>query len=243
MNTYASKDQMVELGTSLLKALVGIEDAPKARVQELIENPAHVKEVARIITVLPLPQETLGKSTEPQLASWVSLYAEMDITLDPSEVKIPSRKKGFNHLIVVAKGMTAQKAYGLCKQRFSAWKYTDNDLDTAVPTNDRTADNAPYAVWVRDRQEADEELKNKSADDLAEEGIKGITLTERLLLELKFHKETGTHMDIRNWTLCSGSRYSDGDVPCVHWSDSKLLVYWSCSNNRFSDLRSRAVSL
>ncbi|KKT39348.1 MAG: hypothetical protein UW28_C0036G0014, partial [Parcubacteria group bacterium GW2011_GWA2_44_13] len=37
------------------------------------------------------------------------------------------------------------------------------------------------------------------------------------LYEAKYFKETGKHLDISNWTLCSGSRYSDGGVPVVGW--------------------------
>src|SRR3989344_2224068 len=185
----------------------------------------------------------VGNSTETQLARWLSLYRAIGITLDPSQVKIPERKSGFDRLIVVSKGMTPQKAFDLCTARFGGKtrKYTSESLNSVVPTSDRTADKGPYAVWVRDLQEADEELKNLSATMLTEQSIAGITLTERLLLEIAYHQETKQHLDTGNWTLCSGSRYSGGGVPDVLWGDDELEVLWNCSDNRHSRLRSRAV--
>ena len=93
--------------------------------------------------------------------------------------------------------------------------------------------------------EADEELKNLSANDLKKKSIPGITFEERLLMELKYFKETDSHLDINNWTLCSGSRYSDGDVPEVCWdSDAREFhVFWYHPESSDSLLRSRrAVS-
>ena len=70
---------------------------------------------------------------------------------------------------------------------------------------------------VRERVEADKELKNRSANDLGGMKIPGITFTERAIYELKYHDETGKDLDIQNITLCSGSRGSVGRVPGVYW--------------------------
>ena len=182
------------------------------------------------------------KTIEDQVREWQSFYQELGITLDPSGLMIPERKPGFDRLIVVAKGMTNNRAYDECKKRFSCWKYT-NDLDKAVPTNDRDAKDGTYALWIRDRVEADEELKNQSADDLTEANIKGITLLERLLYELKYFTETGKHLDKKTVTLCSGSRRAGGGVPRADWYRGGLEIRWRYASSRLADLRSRAVSL
>jgi len=145
-------------------------------------------------------------------------------------------------LIIVAQGMTPQRLFDKCTQKFSSWKYTDRNLDKII-RSDRTSKDGAYAVWVRDRVEADEENKNLSAEQVKQQGIAGITLEERLLYELKFFKETGNHLDISNWTLCSGSRVSDSDVPGVDW-DGRLWVDWYNPRDANSFLRVRsAVSL
>ena len=89
--------------------------------------------------------------------------------------------------------------------------------------------------------EADEENKGLSANDVKKKGTDTQTLEERLLQELEYFKKTGQHLDTQNWTLCSGSRDSDGDVPYVDWSDDELKVHWSHPDSRSGDLRSREV--
>jgi len=170
---------------------------------------------------------------------WQNFYREvLGIECDFSNLRIPKREKGFNRLIIVAQGMTPQTIYDKCKELFPSWKYTNENLDD-ITTSERTSKAGAYAVWFRDNIEADEELKNLSANDLKNRGILGITLEERLLFELKYFKETGKHLDIENVTLCSGSRCSDGGVPYVRWYDGKLYVDWCYPGGRHGGLRSR----
>ncbi len=141
--------------------------------------------------------------------------------------------------------MTPQKLFDKCKELFPCWKWTDKSLDEVIDFSfqARTAKDGAYAIWVRDRVEADEELKNFSASDLKRQSIAGITLEERLVYELKYFKETGKHLDIKNITLCSGSRVSGGDVSSVDWSGAELCVDWCIPVIADDILRSRqAVS-
>jgi len=101
--------------------------------------------------------------------------------------------------------------------------------------------NGTYAIWVRDRVEADEEHKNKSAKDLANGNISGETLLERLLHELKYFLETSKHLDLTNITLCSGSRDSDGSVSDVGWRGDRLCVDWDGPGLAVGILRAREV--
>jgi len=162
------------------------------------------------------------------LADWQGFYRDLfGLEVDLSGLVVPAKKKGFDRLIVVAQGMTPQRLYDKCAEFFPCWKWADEDLDRVVQS-ERTAKDGTYAVWFRDVVEADEDLKNLSANDLKTKGIPGITLEERLLYELKYFKETGGHLDIENITLCSGSRCSDGDVPEVGWVPvgRRLSVVW-----------------
>lgn len=176
------------------------------------------------------------------LRGWEKFYRKrFGLMIDFSGVRIPEKQEGFDRLIMVAKGLTPNQAFDACKKNFPAWRYIDN-LDKATKDlNDREPRTESYAIWVRDRIEADEKLKKFSANELKEKGIPGITLLERLVYELKYWSETGQHLDIQNWTLCSGSRNSDGSIPSVRWRGSRLGVNWVYPSSRFDDLRSRAV--
>lgn len=178
------------------------------------------------------------------LAGWRSFYHKFfNLDLDFSGVRIPPHQPGFDRLIVVAQGLTHNQVYEACVQRFPCWRYTD-DLDKATQgLHKRDPKNGSYAIWVRDRIEADEELKNLSANQIKEKGITTETLLERLIHELKYWNETGQHLDVNNITLCSGSRYRDGIVPYARWGGDKFRVDWYYPDSSSDVLRSRqAVS-
>ena len=178
------------------------------------------------------------------IADWQAFYHDLSLGInwDLSGASIPDDPGGFGRIIIMAKGIIPQSGYDLCAKNFPCWKYTDDDLDKIV-TSERTAKNGPYAIRVRDRVEADEELKNRSARDLQQQGILGITIEEREIFELKYFTETGQHLDIVNWTLCAGSRASVGFVPRASCNSGRFQVHWSLPSNAHGILRSRqAVS-
>ena len=176
------------------------------------------------------------------LSSWLSFYKEIGYDCaDLSSIIIPENPGDFNRAIIMAQGITPQIAYDLCAKHFKCWKYTNEDLDKII-TSDRDAGQGAYAIRIRDRVEADEELKNLSYNDLKAKNILGITFEERLIYELKYYLETHKHLDINNYTLCSGSLFRDGDVPDVDWSRcfySRLVVHWYFPGYARGSLRSR----
>lgn len=175
--------------------------------------------------------------------SWQKFYKNIfKEDFDFTDVRISERPGPAKDwwLIILAEGMTPQRLFEKCREKFGAWKWIDVNLDEIVQS-DRTAKNGHYAVWVRARIEADEEFKNLSANDLKKQGHKGITLEERLILELYHFWKTKNHLDIRNITLCTGSRFSDGGVPCVGWNIGRVDVRWTPPSRADGYLRSRAA--
>ena len=239
-----SKDKIVGVlshtkGSELLKKLEQAGLTPEL-AQEVIESPNNHK-ANQIVGFLTHNENPFLIPSDP-MEQWVALYKKyFDIDLDPSKIMIPAKKEGFNRLIIVAKGMKMQQVYDQLSKLFGCWKYTDKNLDDVVTHNDREATES-YAIWVRDGVEADKENKSKSANDLAKENHTGITLLERLLLELNHFYTTSEHLDIKNITLCTGSRDADGFVPCVYWfGGDKMYVFWCNPSNALVNLRSREV--
>lgn len=172
---------------------------------------------------------------------WQRFYQEVfGIAVDLSSVAIPNEQPGFGWMIVVAKSITLNQVWAKCKEKFASYSYFGDNLDEVVPINDRNSE-AAYAKRFRDRAEADEELKNLSANQLKKRKIKSITLLERLLLELWYFWKTGQHLDIQNITLCAGSQCLDGAVPNVYWFDDRLRVCYYLPDNRSASLRARAA--
>lgn len=176
----------------------------------------------------------------PKFWDWQMFFQKyFNMKLDLSNLKTPPEQESFSRLIIVPKGITPNRIYEVCAKNFSCWKWT-NDLDEAIDHNDRKSTET-YASWVRDRQEADEENKNISADKATGQEVKGQTLNERLMQELKCWDETKEHLDVKNVTICSGSRYSDGGVPIVDWRSGELDVNWCGPQDASSDWRVRTV--
>ncbi len=177
-------------------------------------------------------------------SDWVEFYRRyFRLTVDFSDVQILDDTRGFDRIVLIPKGLTIGRAIKALKKQFPVWTYRDDLDDEHVPTNDRKADRN-YAVWFRDNVEADAEFANTSANQLQDRKINCITLLERLVMELKYWAETGgEHLDINNWTLCAGSRDSDGNVPGVDWDDGGLCVDWAHTDGADGRLRARqAVS-
>jgi len=172
-------------------------------------------------------KEKLTGELSETIKQWQEFYQEtFKITPDFSKLEIPEKREGFDKLLVIAKGMTPQKLFNQCKELFPAVKYTEDDLDKVI-TSDRHAKKESYAIWIRDRLEADKELKDLSADVIKKQGLVTETLEERLIQELEYFKRTNEHLDKETTTLCAGSRYADGSVPSVHWHVGHLKVGWN----------------
>ena len=199
--------------------------------EQEIKNPEKTKEKIQVVQNIPEIEKlkqfysTLGIN---DFSSWNNL-------------KLPNKRRGFERLIIVHKGLTTEQSFQKCKGRFNSWKYTNDSLDSVITQNDRTNKDRTYAIWVRPCIEADEIHKNKSANILKQQNIKSITLNERLILELIYHHETKEHLDISNVTLCEGSRDARGYVPRVGWGGSVLGVHWYSLDGQVGGLRSREI--
>ena len=172
-----------------------------------------------------LLRQNVTSEVDPQLTDWLQFYREVfGLELDPASINLPAERDGFNWIVLVAKGLTRNAVFDRCRQRFGgkAWRYY-NDLDKAVTRNDREPIET-YVICVCDGIEADECHQNKSAKDATKAGIKGMTNLERMLLELWYHWKTSDHLDKENLTICSGSRYAVGHVPCAYWHDDEFGV-------------------
>jgi hypothetical protein len=78
-----------------------------------------------------------------------------------------------------------------------------------------------YSIVISDGHEADARCLNLSVNDLWYEKLIGLTLMERLLLELKHYAETGQHLDCKVATICSGSWTKEAEFPTVAWDSEK----------------------
>jgi len=123
------------------------------------------------------------------------------------------------------------------RKNFDVWSYlSDVELDRQFP--------APQQKSVRHfgkHIESDPELAGMSAQLLERRNIPGITLRERLLMELEYFKSNGKHLDTETVTMCSGSRDAGGSVPFVDWDDhlKRVCIDWNRPTYSYRIVRSR----
>lgn len=174
-------------------------------------------------------------------AEWERFYLKrFSHTVDLAGLHVPPKPDYPCCAVVIIPGITNNIVFDACTKAFKTWRYA-SDLNTIADIVARPQ--GPYVVWVRDTVEADPDMANKSANDIVAAGINTLTLKERMVLELKYFDETGKHLDIENWTLCTGSRDSDGGVPSADWCDGGFYVDWCSADYSYSGLRAReAVS-
>jgi hypothetical protein len=181
---------------------------------------------------------SLGKEVWAEAYKLLGMEAEFN---EFTKVGLPESEGLWT--VPVLQGVTCNKVVEvLRKLGVQVYLYAE-DLDKEVTVNDRDPSNGSYTVSFRCNVEADEEFKNLSANQLKEQNHKGITLLERLLLELAYFMATGKHLDVQNVTLCSGSRYRNGRVPSVRFfSGSRGVdVRWYDPGYHDGHLRSRSV--
>lgn len=174
-------------------------------------------------------------------AQWKKTYKRMGIRADYSTLGIIEERPGY-WVCLSPKGSTAQGNYLGLQKLFRCDTSINGNFDEVVES-DRSVETSAYYIYVKAVVEADEENKNTSYNQLKAHGFVGITLAERLALEGWYFVTTGKHLDIDNWTMCTGSRCGAGRVPSVRWLDGKLFVDWYHRDDAHGNLRARQAVL
>lgn len=180
------------------------------------------------------------------LADWEKYFWKIHgLRTDFAGVLIPEADNNeFPWFVCRPENFFAERAFNGGKKLYPKWKWTDKSLDDVLDLSfGRDGQTSPYIVCVRANWEADEDMANISANGIAEKGINTICLTERLLLGDFLYWKYERHLDVKNITLCTGSRYDDGYVPFVRWRGGEMGVDWYYPVRAHARLRSRqAVS-
>jgi len=173
-----------------------------------------------------LPSDAFDDLLLAKFEPWKKYYLDRyGLRINLEGTKIPVASDDFDHLVVVAQGLTLNRLVAVGRQSYKMWTY-QGDLDKAVIHNDREP-TENYGIWVRGRQEADEELVNLSAKDIWSKKLTGETLLERLIHGDEWFTRIDQHLDQYNATLCVGSRCLGCGVPSVYCSRGQRKTYVS----------------
>ncbi|MEQ1561234.1 MAG: hypothetical protein ABL899_00760 [Nitrospira sp.] len=161
---------------------------------------------------------------------WEKFYLDhFDVSADFTDVVIPPKPSdGEWRPIFILKGLTMNQTLAAMQEKFKVWVRRECEevgLDAFVTFNARTT-TASYAVWVRAGDEPDITHIGRSTRDADMSGRIGVTLLERMLLEMKYSADTGKNLDLIGATICTGSRDANGGVLIMysHPEDNGRLV-------------------
>lgn len=164
---------------------------------------------------------------DTQCDRWEDIFRNHHLNCAVSLVTLPRIDPAYRQLIIVPAGLTLSALLTILSEYIEVEIEGGSQLPDVLQ-DDRSALQS-YAAFVRRSVESDVEHRNRSAAELATAGVRGITLTERLLLEL--FARTGlraSHHDVDGYTLCAGTRRGDGKVPAVGCDidHDKLFIEW-----------------
>lgn len=193
--------------------------AAQYKVDDFIQG--RMPEFERHIAEYFVPKATDLGSLPPEilkvLEGWQKFYQDFfEVDVDLTTIRIPAKQAGFDRLILIVRGIRLNRVWNIHEElKIPRWQWWSGSLEKAIQASERGSVKTTYALWVRDRQEADEELRNLSAERIANQKINTESLLERLVHGLKYFDETKNHLDVQYVTLCASSRYADGGVPEV----------------------------
>lgn len=231
--------QMKKLVSTITGAIPS--DLPSKLARKWIDNKRDLEETIRKIL--------LNKSENLKVAeiNWKIVYEMLGMQTEYKSTiaSLKIDKSDATWTIPVLKGLTCNRVISCLKRLCVDIKKYIKNPDIDINHNDRDPNiDGSYTISFRRTIEADEENRNLSADDLKKKGAEGITLLERLLIELGYFISTSQHLDMESVSLCAGSLHRSGNTPRVCYRSGSLRIYvcWCGSRDQCDHLRPRSVA-
>jgi len=160
---------------------------------------------------------------------WRAHYADRGFDAKFPNIIIPEHdSKLFRPVLMPAFRELPQNAtLALVRKNCDVVTYVaDDNLDRHIIHNARSRTLGSYVILVRKGFEPDEAYLGRSTNEVDPYLLIGMNVRERMILGDKVLAETKKHLDVKGWTLCTGSRYADGNVPYVRFYGVEVHVYW-----------------
>lgn len=149
---------------------------------------------------------------------WEKFYKKnFNLDVDFSNVSIPKSPIDLDNwmLVFLSNKLTNYLILNLASKLFQV--KSNLDLDKTLLIDERSIKDA-YAVWVNLDLKPEKNSLGKTAKECDPFRCLGVTLKERVIVEIQYFLKTNKHLDQNYFTLCSGSTSKDElSVPSVSW--------------------------
>lgn len=173
-------------------------------------------------------------------AQWQAFYKRyFGLNVDFKDVVIPPLVSPgyFERMIIIPKGLQISKVIKVLVKNFEC-NLGLLHIKPETLIEERTTKTS-YAIRLHDSQEADLEEKNCPCQKYNSQEL--ITLTERLIFELKYFDETGNHLDLSSATICGASHNNYDYIPEVSYRSEVLTLTWCHEDTAEESKRVRRI--
>ena len=166
----------------------------------------------------------LSEIKEAEVKSNLEFWQELGIEVNEVDIRKKIRKipevEGFDHYIYVPKGIKLSELWEKMKEKQPVYDFSMSlaSMDAIENINPDTRDNKDdsYAIAVKFQPEPDADTLGdnaKSAEEWNKLGDTFISPIEYLITAMRYHAETGKHLDESTYTICPGSRFFFDSAP------------------------------
>jgi len=163
----------------------------------------------------------------------------LEVDVDEAQVRaaieaIPE-KEGFDWYLFLPEKIKNSDIWKKMEERFTVGNYLGDPDKIRMPRTTKES----YAVATHYSQEPDEDSvddKSRSFKDWEQSGETFMTPLERMVAELRWFQENGTHLDEKYMTVFNGSRLKSPEAPLFsfgqsdYWDRIPLMRFYSRTN-------------
>jgi|GEM_PF-3961134 len=171
------------------------------------------------------PERTRETEIQANVELWQSLGIEVDEADVRAQIEALPKREGFDWFHYIPEGIKNSQLIKLMEDRFPVWVWEGVGDPDKIKMPRTTKES--YAVACRLQQEPDKDSLGenaKSALDWEKTEDQFMSPLERMVAELRWQKEQGSHLDEKYWTWCPGSRAAGDRVPYLSFVDDEVCL-------------------
>lgn len=175
--------------------------------------------------------------------AWKNIYAKLGVKRDFDNINIPDFfDPNFHFAVIISDVPFSNITNFFKKEKFEVWEAFEHpEDDIRHPNKD-----GDYLLILKKLKEAhhDRKLRGLPVNSLYVQNHKGITIRERLMLEIFYYLETGKNLDEIGSTLCYGSCYLSTPSVCTRdgfFLKKAVMCMGHKANETYDNMASRKV--
>jgi hypothetical protein len=212
--------------------------------QAIAEKEATERKIADLRHKMELDKEIPEREANPEITKeseikatvefWHSLGVEVDEADVREKIEALPEVEGYDRFVYVPKGIKISEVWEKMSERYPNYSYIEGIDEITSPRDNQES---AYAIATKFQEKPDEDSlgdKAKSPEEWEKTDDTFMSPMEYMIAEMRYHAETGQHLDGSTATWCPGSRTAGGNVPFLRFDsdDGKVVLNGSDPGDR-----------